>query len=328
MHYFCVPKGTSDICMVYNGTSCGLNACLHAPRYGLLQVKHTLRALREGYYQCNLDVREQFLNFKLRDNLRQLSGVDVREVRSRDPADGPWESGRTRSWERWERNWMGLRDSPYRSLRWQVRLKIEVYGDRWLRTNPFHWERVEMNLPGSTGYRANLPWVKKVRWNGELAAEVFVYVDDGRPTGPTKYLAWQAGWAYGVGCTRRGVQDASRKRTSPSQTPGPWAGKVTHTDGGRIRGTVSQEKWEKTKSLITEMATTVEHGHLPLGQLLQIRVFLMYVVQTYPWINPYMKGLHLTIDSWRPFRGADGFKLRGKELENALACGVDEDLPC
>ena len=41
-----------------------------------------------------------------------------------------------------------------------------------------------------------------------------------------------------------------------------------------------------------------------------------------------MKGLHLTIDSWRPFRGPDGIKLRGKELENALACGVDDGLPC
>jgi hypothetical protein len=115
-HYFCVPKGTSDICMVYNGTSCWLNACLYAPRYGPLQVKHTLRALGEGYYQCDLDVREQFLNYKLHDGLRQLSGLDVHEVRSRDPADGPWESSRTRSWEHWERNWMGLRDSPYRSL--------------------------------------------------------------------------------------------------------------------------------------------------------------------------------------------------------------------
>ena len=76
-HYFCVPKGMSDIRMVYNGTSCGLNACLHAPRYGLLQVKHTLRALREGYYQCDLDVGEQFLNYNLHDNLRRLSGVDV-----------------------------------------------------------------------------------------------------------------------------------------------------------------------------------------------------------------------------------------------------------
>ena len=327
-HYFCVPKGTSDIRMVYNGTSCGLNACLHAPRYGLLQVKHTLRALREGYYQCDLDVGEQFLNYNLHDDLRRLSGVDVREVRSRDPLDGAWEAGRPGSWERWEQNWMGLRDSPYCSLQWQARLKIEVYGDRRDRANPFHWEEVVFNLPGSAGYNASLPWVMKIRWDGDLAAEVFVYVDDGRGVGPTKYLAWRAVRAYAAGCTRRGVQDASRKRTLPSQAPGPWAGTVTHTIGGRICGTVSQEKWDKTKRLICKMAAMVECERLMLGRLLQIRGFLMYVVRTYPWINPYMKGLHLTIDSWRPFRGPDGFKLRGKELENALACGVDDGLPC
>jgi hypothetical protein len=90
----------------------------------------------------------------------------------------------------------------------------------------------------------------KIRWDGQQAAEVFVYVDDGRPTGPMEFLTWQAGRAYDAGCTRRGVQDASRKRTSPSQTPGPWAGTVTHTDGGEVCGMVSQEKWDKTKRLI------------------------------------------------------------------------------
>ena len=79
-HYFCVDKGTSDIRMVYNGTSCGLNTQLHAPHYGLLSVKHTLRALREGYYQCDQDVGEQFLNYNLHQLLRERSGVDVREV--------------------------------------------------------------------------------------------------------------------------------------------------------------------------------------------------------------------------------------------------------
>jgi hypothetical protein len=93
-HYFCVDKGTSDIRMVYNGTSCGLNAQLHAPHYSLLSVKHTLRALREGYLQCDLDVQEQFLNYKLHQPLRELSGVDVREVRSRDPDDEMWEDTR------------------------------------------------------------------------------------------------------------------------------------------------------------------------------------------------------------------------------------------
>ena len=41
-HYFCVPKGPDDVRMVYNGTSCGLNEVLFAPRFGLPTVRHTL----------------------------------------------------------------------------------------------------------------------------------------------------------------------------------------------------------------------------------------------------------------------------------------------
>ena len=35
---------------------------------------------------------------------------------------------------------------------------------------------------------------------------------------------------------------------------------------------------------------------VPRQRLLEIRGFMNYVVWTYPWINPYLKGLHLTID--------------------------------
>ena len=45
---------------------------------------------------------------------------------------------------------------------------------------------------------------------------------------------------------------------------------------------VSQDKWDKTKRLIREMADMVERDCLPLARLLQIRDFLMYVVRTYP----------------------------------------------
>jgi hypothetical protein len=139
-HYFCVDKGEDDIRMVYNGTSCGLNEVLWAPRFGLPTVKQTLRALLVGYCQCDLDVGEQFLNFPLHTDLREYSGVDVREVRSLNQVDQEWEDERGPGpWERWERNWMGLRDSPYRSLQWQVRLKLEVYGDRRVLDNPYHW---------------------------------------------------------------------------------------------------------------------------------------------------------------------------------------------
>ena len=91
-------------------------------------------------------------------DLREYSGVDVRGVRSLVQGDQEWEEERGPGpFERWERNWMGLRDSPYRSLQWQVRLKLEVYGDRKALGNPYHWDRVEFNLPGSKGYRSDLP---------------------------------------------------------------------------------------------------------------------------------------------------------------------------
>jgi hypothetical protein len=196
-HFFCVDKGETDIRMVYNGTSCGLNDILYAPHFGLPTVRETLRAILPGFHQCDLDVQDQFLNFILHKHMREYSGVDVREVRSVAQEDTEWELSRPGSWECWHRNWMGLRDSPYRSLQWQVRPKLEVYGDRRALSNPFHWDHVELNLPGSRGYRADLPWVMKIRADGFLAAEIFVYVNDGRVVAYSPDLAWRAARTYG-----------------------------------------------------------------------------------------------------------------------------------
>ena len=69
--------------MVYNGTGCGLNASLWAPHFGLPYVTHTTRSLMPGYCQCDLDVGDMFLNFLLHEDLKRMSGVDVRYVRSR-----------------------------------------------------------------------------------------------------------------------------------------------------------------------------------------------------------------------------------------------------
>ena len=151
-HYFHVPKGPDDIRMVYNGTGCGLNASLWAPHFGLPYVTHTTRSLMPGYCQCDLDVGDMFLNFLLHEDLKRMSGVDVRYVRSTDLADADWEATRARLWERWARNWMGLTDSPYRSVQSMVRLKIAAYGDKSDLANPFHWVYVTLNLPGTKGY--------------------------------------------------------------------------------------------------------------------------------------------------------------------------------
>ena len=73
--------------MVYNGMSCRLNDVLWAPRFGLPTVKQTLHALLPEYMQCDLDVREQFPNYYLHEELRQYSGVDLQEIRSTDPVN-------------------------------------------------------------------------------------------------------------------------------------------------------------------------------------------------------------------------------------------------
>ncbi len=158
--------------MVYNRTSCSLNNILWAPCFGLPTVKQTLQALLLGYFQCDQDVGEQFLNCPLHSALREFLGVDVSGVQSAKPGDTQGEEQQgPHTWEWWERNWMGLQDSPYWSLQWQVRLKYEVYGDRRELANSFHWDRVVFNLPGSKGYRSDLPWVMKIRADGHLVVE-------------------------------------------------------------------------------------------------------------------------------------------------------------
>jgi hypothetical protein len=64
--YFDVPKG-SDIRMVYNGSSCGLNAALWEPNFWLPYPHTALQLIDFGYYSVDLDLGEMFLNFPLHE---------------------------------------------------------------------------------------------------------------------------------------------------------------------------------------------------------------------------------------------------------------------
>ena len=44
-------------------------------------------------------------------------------------------------------------------------------------------------------------------------------------------------------------------------------------------------------------------------------VFFVYVARTYTMFTPYLKGIYLTLNSWRPGRTADGWPLPGFEQD-------------
>jgi hypothetical protein len=77
---------------------------------------------------------------------------------------------------------------------------------------------------------------------------------------------------------------------------------------------VSQDKWDKAKGLVAEMQAMVATSgqRLDRVQLEQIRGFLIYVVQTYRSMTPYLICLHMTIGSWRDNRDAEGWRVKAR----------------
>ena len=49
-------------------------------------------------------------------------------------------------------------------------------------------------------------------------------------------------------------------------------------------------------------------------QLERDKGFLIYISRTYRIMSPYLKGVHLTLDSWRRGRNKDGWKKSRREL--------------
>ena len=62
----------------------------------------------------------------------------------------------------------------------------------------------------------------------------------------------------------------------------------------------------KTKKEVLEEKGFSEGAEVPRQRLLEIRGFLNYIVQTYAWLSPFMKGIHNTIDGWRFDRDVEG----------------------
>jgi hypothetical protein len=129
-----------------------------------------------------------FLNYQLHEEVRPFTAVDLSCLRA---GQGP-------AWAVWDRILMGFAASPYNSIKMALMAEEVCKGNR-LETgvgsdgkelNPFQWDHIELNLPGTEGYDPCLSWICKRRRDGQMACDVFTFVDDERVVDPTEDLTW------------------------------------------------------------------------------------------------------------------------------------------
>ena len=315
--FFSVPKGSSDIRMVYDGTKSGLNAALHAPWFSLATVESMLRSVDTATWSADNDFGEMFLNFWIHPKIRKYTGVDLTTL---FPEEIDESTGKKKNWEAWVRCAMGITVSPYQTTQCSQRVKRIIFGCRTDKNNLFRWTEVKLNLPGNKNYDPSKPWICKVREDGCIAVDVHTYVDDLRETAPSKEEAWLAASAMAKGASYFGLQDAAQKRRPPSRTPGAWAGAVVETTADSVFKTVSEERWAKTKNHIGRLVEwSKSEDEIDRKELERIRGFLVYVSLTFQSMVPYLKGIHLTLDTWRPDRDDEGWKLPPTQRKSTMA---------
>ena len=326
MFMFHVPKGETDIRIVYDGTKSGLNDALYAPWFALPTVDAMTRWVTAGSWLADNDYGEQFLNYPLHPDLRKYCGVDLSQLFSDDKEGKPCVGA-------WKRNAMGLKSSPYNSVQASLRAKRLVLGDPKDPDNPFAWDSVSLNLPGMEHYNPTKPWILKTRKDGLHAADICQYVDDVRIIAPTEELAWLCSSRMAKGLCWLGLQDAARKRRSPSRDPGAWAGATVSTERGVETKGVTQARWNKVKDRVRWIAKQIgmedEFSPLTYGTLAERMAkdgdaptghihfkttescvgFLVYVSMTYSSMVPYLKGIYLTLNAWRPDRDSEGWPI-------------------
>jgi hypothetical protein len=240
--YFAVPKGLDYIRIVYDGTASGLNEAVWAPSFWLptTTIESLIRALDTNSWMSDTDIGDMFLNFQLHHSVWPFAGVDVAPILD--------EEGRIlkERWSYWVRNAMGFKSSPYNSIKMALVAEEVIVGDRTDPSNPFQWEQVELNLPGTPTYDPPKAWICKVGRDGLTTSVLFTFVDDERIVGATRELAWEASSCLAKIQSYLGIQDAAGKVGCCLQQPRAWSGAVVH---------VFSRRWSSCSDLGREMET-------------------------------------------------------------------------
>jgi hypothetical protein len=190
---------------------------------------------------------------------------------------------------------------------------------------------VVINIPGMPGFDPRLPRVYK--WDEErqcISGAVITFVDDGRATGKDKEHSWQVSHRCATKLQFLGIQIAIHKWRPPHATEaGAWAGMILKAFRDRVIQMITQAKWDKGREILIKLGNEIAEstdGKVDYKNLERGRGFMIHVSVTYPQVTPFLKGWHLTIDSWRANRQVDGWKMSSKDWAAYLGSIEDDDL--
>ena len=93
--------------------------------------------------------------------------------------------------DQWKRMMIGFAPSPYFVTTYILVVEMMTKGSYLDIFNVFRWLVVKLNLSGMESYNPTLPWVFKFKKDSLITADVFIYIDDGRPLTITTWECWK-----------------------------------------------------------------------------------------------------------------------------------------
>ena len=334
LHYFAVPKGDSDVRIVFDGTSCGLNEALWSPNFFLPTSRNASELLSFDSWMADADFSEFFHNFFCDEKIRCYSGVDtscLSPFLTANPRSPLMKSNQKHTEGlRWNRLFMGMKPSPYNAVRSYYWAEEFAKGDLRDSSNPFGFDSFSLNLPGMESYDTLKS--KSLKWNSSLkmnAGDVVTFVDDVRIVGSSKEHCRSVHRQFTSRVQYLGIQDAPRKYRPPSQDQaGAWTGTIFKINRNSITKSVSLEKWNKGKDIIDRLHELIidhpfERPVLNRKQLEKHTGFLNHLTMTFDDFTPFLKGFYLTLNSWRPKRDSHDWKMTDKSWMRCLVAQLE-----
>ncbi|KAI2511897.1 hypothetical protein MHU86_2413 [Fragilaria crotonensis] len=139
LHYFAVPKGDTDIRVVFDGTSCGLNEVLWSPNFFLPTSRNASELLSFDSWMADVDFGEFFHNFFSDERIRKHAGVNTSSLAPFLPVSLVASKNVDLKFVglRWSRLFMGMRPSPYNAVRFYYWAEEFAKGNLRDVSNPF-----------------------------------------------------------------------------------------------------------------------------------------------------------------------------------------------